>query len=102
MFMPEFGHAGRVGCRSGPVCADPVLGVTAKMHEGVIWNNGSAATGVRAGMPSGWWLLPGALLGIGFWVMVGVGLHGALAGGMAEPAMVTQDHALDVSVAALD
>lgn len=72
------------------------------MHQGVIGNDRGVAAALPEGMPSGWWLLPGALLGLAFWVMVGIGLHGALTGGTAAPAMVTQDQTLGLSFAGLD
>lgn len=71
------------------------------MHQGVIAPGGpGTAVAGAAGMPSGWWIVPGVLVGLGFWVMVGIGLHGAFTSGTDMPALVTQGQSLGVAVTA--
>jgi hypothetical protein len=40
---------------------------------------GDSATTIQM-MPAGWWVMPGVVLGLGLWALIGVGLHAALTG----------------------
>lgn len=58
-----------------------------------IWSAGKAdpaeAEADRAA-PSGWWLLPGLVMGLGLWVLIGAGVQAMLAGPRAPAAEVTR------------
>jgi hypothetical protein len=57
---------------------------------------GSAtATGM---MPAGWWLVPGVVLGLGLWALIGVGLHAALTGGGDGAERVTMAAPMDTGL----
>lgn len=43
------------------------------------WHRGNAAADRM--MPAGWWLVPGVVLGLGLWALLGIGVYSALAGG---------------------
>jgi hypothetical protein len=53
-------------------------------------------------VPSGWWILPGLLVGLGLWALIGLGVHAAVTGGDDGMMMVTQAQMLDPGVAPLD
>lgn len=40
-------------------------------------------------LPSGWWVVPGVVLGFGMWVLIGIGIHAAFAGGGDAADIVT-------------
>jgi hypothetical protein len=40
-----------------------------------------AEAGPQGMLPSGWWFLPGVVLGLGLWTLIGIGVHAALTGG---------------------
>jgi hypothetical protein len=53
-------------------------------------------------MPSGWWVLPGLVVGLGLWALIGVGVHAAITGGEDDMMSVTRSQTLATEVTPLD
>ncbi len=60
------------------------------------WRAGGAVTDTA--MPAGWWLVPGVVLGLGLWGLVGLGLYSAFSGNGAMTEQVTMAARMDTGL----
>jgi hypothetical protein len=77
--------------------------MTDTLHHDILDHSDLVATRTTTGaMPSGWWVMPGVVAGLGLWALIGFGLHAALTGGDEGAAMVTMAAPLDDAIPAMN